>query len=1048
VLLNLDIRRVISVGIVFAFFANGLSLPAQAADFPLPQPGVMVRLSPEFNPAILKGIRVHPDNPFRFDFILDQGDGVLRPRPDQEQFKTESTRLVKYFLASLTIPERDLWVNLSPYEKDRIIPQSFGLTEMGRDLLAEDYMLKQITASLVYPEGETGKRFWKRIYQEASKKFGTTDIPVNTFNKVWIVPEKAVVYENAKAGTAYIVESGLKVMLEQDYLAFEKHAVIPSGVNSAKDHKTPLDPSALPQSDINALGSKIVREIVIPELTKEVNEGKNFARLRQVYQSLILAAWYKKEIKNSILTQVYADRQKVAGINIDDPQERQRIYEQYLRAFKKGVYNYIKDEADTVTRNILPRKYFSGGFDLAMTGTALRTGPILNITHDAGFMDALSDKAMSISVDLESQGGGLPRQNLYSDGQSPGFSDAKEMTDFLRKFPLPEGHVHFGSSVPKDVLWELAVKRTELNWDDINQELSHEYGMAVDIKGVLNQARAILSIGGNGEKQQTLASLKNYFFTYITFKITNRVDLRRFNTIYKIIGLLTRGSPKLYQEISRQIALENYKNGVRILIQRATLPVGSTQEEIYQKTLEKVNAIKNGFAEAEREINSKLGDKDIGFESRLVFTVERYLDLDLILMQTRALLRILEEHDAFRRFIVGFDVADNEGLKTPTQMLPVVDLIHEYNAKTGLEKGQPLALTYHVGEDFKHVSLESAVRHVDEVLDMGAAGIGHGLVIGVNPERFLGKDKKEHVSERLTQIYYDLKNAKLFKPELDAVGLSIDENALWQELESYSTRNKYIREKVLPLINDIRHGTQMPLTEERRLYGLLNQMKGLYPDNMITIRYDEKRIEEIKKRQKFVLNKLIEKRAVIEVNPTVNVLLGPIKNYKEHPLPNFLGYEYTGLKKEFKKQRPVVSINTDNPTIVGVDLIHEYVQVISAFNLTQDDVAQMIRNGIKYRLGGFGLRFGGQIKSLLKTMKVDEGIDRAMLPAKQHDVGGIDFNSGRMNLQYRNGGGEIRFHLNPALLQQLQNTPGFVPVITSVQPADLRSFLGLAGQPH
>ena len=80
------------------------------------------------------------------------------------------SKLIKYFLASLTIPEKDLWVNLSPYEKDRIIPQSFGLTEMGRDLLAEDYMLKQITASLIYPEDEIGKKFWKRIYEEAAKK--------------------------------------------------------------------------------------------------------------------------------------------------------------------------------------------------------------------------------------------------------------------------------------------------------------------------------------------------------------------------------------------------------------------------------------------------------------------------------------------------------------------------------------------------------------------------------------------------------------------------------------------------------------------------------------------------------------------------------------------------------------------------------------------------------------------------------------------------------------------------------------------------------------
>ena len=103
---------------------------------------------------------------------------------------------------------------------------------MGRDLLAEDYMLKQITASLIYPEDEVGKKFWKRIYEEAAKKFGTTNIPVNTFNKVWIVPEKAVVYENAKAGTAYVVESKLKVMLEQDYLALEKNQHQPVQITS------------------------------------------------------------------------------------------------------------------------------------------------------------------------------------------------------------------------------------------------------------------------------------------------------------------------------------------------------------------------------------------------------------------------------------------------------------------------------------------------------------------------------------------------------------------------------------------------------------------------------------------------------------------------------------------------------------------------------------------------------------------------------------------------------------------------------------------------
>ena len=185
----------------------------------MPAPGVMVPLSPSFNPPILKGLKVHPDNPFRFDFILDKGDFL-----PQEQLKQESTKLIKYFLASLTIPEKDLWVNLSPYEKNRIVPQEFGQTEMGRDLLAQDYLLKQISASLIYPESKLGKEFWAKVYAQAQEMYGTTQVPVNTFNKVWIMADKAEIFEHNQ--TAFVVNQHLKVMLEEDYLALQKHSVV------------------------------------------------------------------------------------------------------------------------------------------------------------------------------------------------------------------------------------------------------------------------------------------------------------------------------------------------------------------------------------------------------------------------------------------------------------------------------------------------------------------------------------------------------------------------------------------------------------------------------------------------------------------------------------------------------------------------------------------------------------------------------------------------------------------------------------------------------
>ncbi|HLD88384.1 MAG TPA: hypothetical protein VI955_03610, partial [Candidatus Omnitrophota bacterium] len=80
---------------------------------------------------------------------------------------------------------------------------------------------------------------------------------------------------------------------------------------------------------------------------------------------MILATWYKKALKESLLGQVYADKAKVKGVD-QDPKANEQIYQQYLKAFKKGVYNYIKEDTDKYTNQTIPRKYFSGGFDRAL----------------------------------------------------------------------------------------------------------------------------------------------------------------------------------------------------------------------------------------------------------------------------------------------------------------------------------------------------------------------------------------------------------------------------------------------------------------------------------------------------------------------------------------------------------------------------------------------------------------------------------------------------------------------------------------------------------
>ena len=300
----------------------------------LPMPGVMVNLSPAYVPLMVTGLKVHPENPLLMDFIVNTGNSGLGAADVKEQ----SSRLIKYFLACLTIPEGNQWVNLSPYEKERIVPEDLGQTVLGQDMLAQDYLLKQLTASLIYPEKDLGKNFWDKVYSEARQEYGTTQIPVNTFNKVWILPDTAKVYEHNN--TVMVVKSHLKVMLDEDYLALVKHESAPS---------------------VNDLGNKIIRQIILPAIEEEVNQGQNFANMRQIYNSMILAVWFKKSLKAALLNQVYTDKSKVNGVNTDDPALKERIYQQYIEAYKKGVFNYIKEEVDATTQETIPRKYFSGG---------------------------------------------------------------------------------------------------------------------------------------------------------------------------------------------------------------------------------------------------------------------------------------------------------------------------------------------------------------------------------------------------------------------------------------------------------------------------------------------------------------------------------------------------------------------------------------------------------------------------------------------------------------------------------------------------------------
>ncbi|NTV29788.1 MAG: hypothetical protein HGA80_06895, partial [Candidatus Omnitrophica bacterium] len=350
---------------VYAGVSGGWSVPSAAA---LPASSAV------YFPPLLKGVKVDAENPFRLDFIMDRGSAVV----SDAQLRTDAERLVKYFMAALAIPEKDIWVNLSPYEKDRIAPAVLATTGMGRDLVVQDYLLKQLLVMLVDPSGPQGKKFWGRLYSEAYSRYGTTEIPLDTFNKIWIVPDRMEVFESpAKAGdhsgqaAAFVTDLHFRVLLRTDEAARNEPVAVPTYATARSVVGT--DDSAA-AADV---GRRVIREVVVPLLEQEINSGERFASLRQIGHALILAAWYKRRMSASLLAAVYVDHERIAGIDIDDPAEVEKIWNYYVDIFEKGSRNYVQKQRYQFIGETLPGKYFTGGlsFDmslLSLKGTADR----------------------------------------------------------------------------------------------------------------------------------------------------------------------------------------------------------------------------------------------------------------------------------------------------------------------------------------------------------------------------------------------------------------------------------------------------------------------------------------------------------------------------------------------------------------------------------------------------------------------------------------------------------------------------------------------------
>lgn len=346
------------------------SMPAMPGDRLEAREKLLLRPGNREVPDMPQVLAVRDTDPRWMMVLPARGPNAATPKA---LFAEAQARFAEYVGTILAMPEGRLTVNLSPYEPDDILPPALRGTRLGQELVEQDCRLKQLAASLLHPDADTGRAYWRAFDREARALGGDAGAMLSAYQKVWIVPGNASVgakdpdHPLGNAGmaslgvretdrVAWIEACDLQVMCDVDYQAME-HQQRAQGNGSGE---------ADTADRLSAISVACFRDIVLPALTAEINEGAWFAATRQIYHAFVLATWVRRELKPlpvfaPLFEIVDRGAPEAFGVARRDAaaEAATAIYQRYLALFAEGVFRCARP--DETGR---PRIYFAGGIQL------------------------------------------------------------------------------------------------------------------------------------------------------------------------------------------------------------------------------------------------------------------------------------------------------------------------------------------------------------------------------------------------------------------------------------------------------------------------------------------------------------------------------------------------------------------------------------------------------------------------------------------------------------------------------------------------------------
>lgn len=321
-------------------------------------------------------------------------------------------------------------------------------------------------------------------------------------------------------------------------------------------------------------------------------------------------------------------------------------------------------------------------------------------------------------------------------------------------------------------------------------------------------------------------------------------------------------------------------------------------------------------------------------------------------------------------YLVGLDVASDENAAEPWLFSPaynevrdchhtdLVKVLREDGEKEIYKRIQNIGLTYHVGEDYRHIL--SGLRHIDEVVEKynyrSCDRIGHGIALGVDVDYWAGNNQNVLIplGEYLDNLLWVWGLVVENRYELPISAYALEGRILQTASKIFGhmagiTVHVLYRAYQKKFGQDFTEGfrqyhkklleSEVSLPEQSREVCLCREYDNcaaelwdsfkivctyfcpVYEERYNQVMWLETTREDVKllkALQGYMMDKIQRKGIYIETNPTSNLAIGEIESLYSHYVVNL------NTLADAKTERNImVTINSDDPMVFNTNVENE-----------------------------------------------------------------------------------------------------------------------------